>query len=84
MGEPSPGHKIDPSLNMRYCAKKKNEQFLPSFKQLQKNGDCDGWRELSETTKCDSYSSLENKVQSSRLGNSIKSRDMVILVDHCI
>lgn len=26
---------LDPSLNMIYCAKK-NEQFLPSFKQLQK------------------------------------------------
>ena len=26
---------LDPSLNMIYCAQK-NEQFLPSFKQLQK------------------------------------------------
>lgn len=34
----------------------KNEQFLPSFKQLQKKiGDCNGWRELSKTEKWDSF-----------------------------
>lgn len=31
---------------------KRNEQFLPCFKQLgKKNSDCDDWRELSNTAK---------------------------------
>lgn len=78
---------LDPSLNMSYCAKKKKKKmsnFLPSFKQLQKNGDCDGWRESSNTPKCDSYQFLGNKVPIRKLRNSIKLRNLVIFVDLCL
>lgn len=64
--------------------KKKMSNFLPSFKQLQKNGDCDGWRESSNTPKCDSYQFLGNKVPSRKLRNSIKLRNLVIFVDLCL
>ena len=75
---------LDPSLNMIYCAQK-NEQFLPSFKQLQKKiGECDGWRELSKTEKWDSFWSPEDKMQSRKFKNSIKSREMVTQVDYCV